>query len=67
MKIKMVGVSAVVSGFLGASGLLLAHHSVNWAERNETTITGTVVEFSFINPHAMMVVQVCQPVPPAGC
>ena len=57
MKIKLVVVSAVVSVFLGTTGLLLAHHSVNWAERTETTITGTVVEFSFTNPHTMMVVQ----------
>ena len=57
MKIKLVVVSAVVSVFLGTIGLLLAHHSVNWAERTETTITGTVVEFSFTNPHTMMVVQ----------
>ena len=57
MKIKMVVVLAVVGAFLGVTGLLSAHHSVNWAERNETTITGTVVEFNFTNPHAMMVVQ----------
>src|SRR5262245_35737457 len=57
MKIKSAVVSAVVGVLLGTTGLLLAHHSVNWAERAETTITGTVVEFSFTNPHTMMVIQ----------
>jgi hypothetical protein len=57
MKIKVAVVAAVVSGSLGLTGLLFAHHSISWAERDETTIIGTVVEFNFTNPHAMMVVQ----------
>jgi hypothetical protein len=57
MKIQMAVVSAFMVGVLALTGQLLGHHSVNWAERTESTITGTVVEFSFTNPHAMMVVQ----------
>ena len=57
MKRKLAVISAVMCGCLGITGLLFGHHSINWAERNETSINGTVVEFSFTNPHAMLVVQ----------
>jgi len=57
MKSKlMVGLSGTVA-FLMLSSLLLAHHSVTWAERGrETKVTGTVVEFNFTNPHIIMIV-----------
>ena len=54
---KLAVISTVVIGFLGVTSLLFGHHSINWAERNESTIVGTVVEFSFTNPHCMLVVQ----------
>jgi hypothetical protein len=54
---KLAVVSTLVIGFLGVTGLLFGHHSINWAERTDSTIVGTVVEFHFTNPHAMLVVQ----------
>jgi hypothetical protein len=57
VKVKLAVISTVVIGFLGITSLLFGHHSVNWAERAESTIVGTVVEFSFTNPHCMLVVQ----------
>jgi hypothetical protein len=57
VKIKLAVISTVVIGFLAVTSLSFGHHSINWAERNESSITGTVVEFHFTNPHAMLVVQ----------
>ena len=39
-------------GFLMSSGSLLAHHSASIYDRDHTvTLTGTVTEFAFTNPH----------------
>jgi hypothetical protein len=44
---------------LFVSGSLFAHHASSWADnRNPKTITGTVVEWSFINPHVTMTLAV---------
>jgi len=40
------------AGLLLASGTLLAHHSDSiWDQSHLITITGTVTQFAFVNPH----------------
>ena len=48
----------VVASFLLVSASVFAHHSINWAEREATTLTGKLVEFKFINPHVMLSMEV---------
>jgi len=48
----------MVASFLMISAPLFAHHSINWAEREATTLTGKLVEFKFINPHVMLYIEV---------
>ena len=52
-----VGLFAVAS-FLLISASLFAHHSINWAEKEPTTLTGKLTEFKFINPHVMLSMEV---------
>jgi len=40
-----------------AAGQSFAHHSMSAYEFFSTTIEGSVVEFKFVNPHALLVVQ----------
>src|SRR5713226_2964817 len=49
----------VTAGLVMASGSLFAHHNQG-AFNNQvlTTVTGTVKEFNWMNPHSMMIVSV---------
>jgi hypothetical protein len=49
----------IAAGCLLAPRLLLAHHGdAGRYEDHMTTITGTVVEFNFVNPHSLLVLDV---------
>ena len=56
MKQKLAG---LIAGFVMISSPLSAHHSGSWADsQNPRTVTGTVTEFTFTNPHVLMTVAV---------
>src|SRR5688572_8941095 len=58
MKSRLFVGSFVVTCLLAVSVPLIAHHSINWAEKEATTLTGKLVEFKFINPHVMLYIEV---------
>ncbi len=52
MRSKLLTVLAVVVGLLVVAGPMFAHHSAAIYDReNLVTLTGTVTEFRFANPH----------------
>ena len=52
-------VSLAVAGFVVAAPLSLAHHGdAGRYTESVTTVTGTVVEFQFINPHSLLTIVV---------
>ena len=52
MRNRLVVVLAVVGGFLGIVGPLLAHHAANTYDRTkEITMVGTVTKWRLGNPH----------------
>ena len=52
MKDRLLAVLLVVAGLLMISGSLFAHHSDSiYDQKRIVTITGTVTQFRFINPH----------------
>jgi hypothetical protein len=52
----------LILGFVPFSATLAAHHSGSWADsQNPKTVTGTVTEFTFTNPHVLMTVAVKTP------
>ena len=59
MKSKVLAVGAVVGGLLLGSGRVFAHHSnAVYDTQHPVTLTGTVTEFGFFNPHAIVHFQV---------
>ena len=59
MKQKLLVILAVVFGSIMISAPLFAHHSLSWADNEHPiTITGTVTEFVFANPHSQIVFDV---------
>ena len=48
-------VLALVAVFAVPSGLVLAHHSSGLMDNKVTTMTGTVVEYRWRNPHVILV------------
>ena len=51
--------ACLILGFMMFSATLSAHHSGSWADsQNPITVTGTVTEFTFTNPHVLMTVAV---------
>ena len=65
MKRQLAGCMPATAGtFLAAAGTLLAtpvnaHHSGEMFEREKTvTLTGTVKEFQYINPHSWLIVDI---------
>lgn len=59
MKIKLVTPFALVGGFLMVCGPLLAHHSMAMYDmKREITLTGSVTEFRFMNPHVQILFDV---------
>ena len=45
----------VAIGFLTVSCALYAHHSLSWADNEHpVTVSGTVVQFVFANPHSQI-------------
>ena len=65
MKRQFAGCMLTAAGtFLAAAGTLLAipvsaHHSGEMFEREKTvTLTGTVKEFQYINPHSWLIVDI---------
>jgi hypothetical protein len=52
-KLSMLVMGAI--GFLMVSCSLFAHHSLSWADNEHPlTLTGTVTEFDFENPHSQI-------------
>ena len=52
MKRKLLVPLLLAAAFLLVSGSMLAHHSATIYDRDHiVTLTGTVTEFSFVNPH----------------
>jgi len=59
MKNKLLAVLAVAVSLLVVSGPLFAHHSVtNYDREHPVTLTGTVTEFRFVNPHVLVIFEV---------
>ena len=59
MKSTLLAGLFVVVSFLMVSGLLFAHHSSTWADaEHPLTLTGTVTEWSYMNPHVRMALAV---------
>ena len=57
----LLSIGLVASMFLGASGRALAHHSHAMFDHDiEMTITGTVTDFAFNNPHVFLYLDVAQ-------
>jgi hypothetical protein len=56
MNRRMFGTLAVVAGLLLASASALAHHgrALIYDSKIETTVKGTVTEFSWSNPHVQI-------------
>ena len=51
MRSKLFAVVAVAGGLLLLAGPLLAHHSGSYDREHPITMTGTVTEFLYMNPH----------------
>ena len=58
MKSRLLVGFFVMTCLLVLSAPLTAHHSINWAEKEATTLTGKLVEFKFINPHVVLYMEV---------
>ena len=59
MKSKLGVVLAVAASLLVVAGPLLAHHSASmYDNEHTTTVTGTVTEFYFANPHSQIYFEV---------
>jgi len=59
MKIRLLAVLAVAVALLIGSGPLLAHHAFAWADNEHPiTLSGTVMEFWYANPHSQIMVDV---------
>ena len=56
MKTKLLAAMVAVGLVLAAAGSLVAHHntSARYDEANPITLTGTVIQFRMINPHAKL-------------
>jgi Family of unknown function (DUF6152) len=63
MKTKLLSLLAGTAGLLLAAGPAFAHHGFagRYDEANPITITGTVVELQFINPHSQVIFEVKSP------
>ena len=62
MKSKSLAVLLVIVGFLTVSGTVFAHHndSAYFSKDEWKTISGTVKEFRWMNPHPLLVIDVKQ-------
>jgi hypothetical protein len=60
MKVKVFVVMLGFASFLAISGPALAHHNAAslFSPDVETTVTGTVKQFGFINPHCLLVMDI---------
>jgi len=59
MKNRLLAVLALSAVLLMLAFPLLAHHGMSWADNEHPiTVTGTVAEFRFVNPHCRMVLNV---------
>src|SRR6266849_3269624 len=59
MKAKLLPLLGVVFGLLMVSGPLSAHHGTGAFEMEKlTTLKGAVTKFEFINPHALIYIDV---------
>jgi hypothetical protein len=55
MRNKVLAICAMAIGILILSGPSFAHHSLSWADNaHPITLTGTVTEFVFANPHSQV-------------
>jgi Family of unknown function (DUF6152) len=55
MKTRLFSIVAATAGLLFLSSSLLAHHGqANYDTKNEVTVTGTVTDFQFVNPHSLI-------------
>jgi len=55
MKSKLIAVFAACVALLTISGALFAHHGgAQYDAKNPVTVTGTVTEFRFTNPHVQI-------------
>lgn len=51
-----VTIVSVTTSWLMMTGAALAHHGWNWAEGEQTELSGTIEEISFAPPHPSLVV-----------
>ena len=55
MTTKLIGYALLISGFLILSGPMFAHHGTGTYDSTKSvTLSGTVTEFAFTNPHAAL-------------
>ena len=55
MKNKVLIALSVVAGLFLVSGLIFAHHSDSmYSEEGYVSLTGTVSQFEFVNPHVLI-------------
>ena len=55
MKITLLTVFSIVAGLLLMPGLAEAHHGwVDFDEKSDVTVSGTVTAFYFFNPHCVV-------------
>ena len=55
MKRKLILILTAIVGLLANAGPVFAHHSgANYDRENLITLSGTVTEFEFTNPHAQI-------------
>jgi hypothetical protein len=58
MRSRSLALVAVSAGLLVAAGPLLAHHGSAAYESTTVTLSGTVTEFRFVNPHVVVIWEV---------
>ena len=55
MKTKTAMLLAIAAGIVLMAGSLLAHHGqANYNTKESVTVSGTVTDFQFVNPHSLV-------------
>ena len=58
MRTKWLLLAVALSWYLVAAGSALAHHgSAAFDTKNPVTVSGTVTDFEFVNPHSQILLQ----------
>ncbi|MGH2510943.1 MAG: DUF6152 family protein [Candidatus Acidiferrales bacterium] len=61
MKTTRIVLAALVVGVLAMAGAAFAHHgTANYDTDRSVTVTGTITEFDFVNPHVLVYMNVTE-------